>query len=348
MALLGQIVAAAPNDSTTWLRLARTIMQIRPADDKEKALLLERASTAAYIAYQRTTSRNEEADSLAFLGHALALARTMAAGARCAPPLARIARGRRRARPIRAAARGARLPRARLQRRCRHRLAARLLPVLGRFAGAHRFLAVRGAGRHRQAGLVGGGEAALRRRLAARRDLQGHVARRPAVHRARDVVEIGRVRHLCARPQAVGALHHHLLCAAAHRPARHSGHQHQHQGGGDRNLPARRPQPGRYRHRRKSRPRRLPAEPEPLRRRAVARVARRVGVEGRTHARIRGAERRRHHRVSGRSGGRRAQARRLRHGGAAAGDQEPRQQFRGAGDAMVHRLRSRLDRVFRQ
>jgi alpha-2-macroglobulin len=71
MALLGQIVAAAPNDSATWLRLARTIMQIRPADDNEKKLLLERASTAAYLAYQRTTSRNEEADSLAFLGNVL-------------------------------------------------------------------------------------------------------------------------------------------------------------------------------------------------------------------------------------------------------------------------------------
>jgi len=71
MALLGQIVAAVPRDSTTWLRLARTIMQIRPADDNEKKLLLERASTAAYIAYQRTASRSEEADSLAFLGNVL-------------------------------------------------------------------------------------------------------------------------------------------------------------------------------------------------------------------------------------------------------------------------------------
>ena len=34
MAVLGQIVAAAPNDATTWLRLARTIQQIRPADDR--------------------------------------------------------------------------------------------------------------------------------------------------------------------------------------------------------------------------------------------------------------------------------------------------------------------------
>jgi uncharacterized protein YfaS (alpha-2-macroglobulin family) len=71
MALLGQIVAAAPNDSATWLRLARAIMQVRPANDDERKLLLERASTAAYIAYQRTTSRAEEADSLAFLGNLL-------------------------------------------------------------------------------------------------------------------------------------------------------------------------------------------------------------------------------------------------------------------------------------
>ncbi len=71
MALLGQIVAAGPTDSATWLRLARTIMQVRPANDDERKLLLERASTAAYIAYQRTSSRAEEADSLAFLGNTL-------------------------------------------------------------------------------------------------------------------------------------------------------------------------------------------------------------------------------------------------------------------------------------
>jgi alpha-2-macroglobulin len=71
MAVLGQIVAAQPLDSTTWLRLARTIMQIRPANDEEKGTLLDHAATAAYIAYERTTNANEEADSLAFLGTAL-------------------------------------------------------------------------------------------------------------------------------------------------------------------------------------------------------------------------------------------------------------------------------------
>ena len=65
--LLERIVATAPNDTATWLRLARTIQQI-PANDDERMTLLERASDAAYIAYQRITNRNEEAGSLALLG----------------------------------------------------------------------------------------------------------------------------------------------------------------------------------------------------------------------------------------------------------------------------------------
>ncbi len=71
MLVLGQLVTAAPNDAASWLRLASTIRQIFPRDDKEKALLLDRASTAAYIAYQRAQDRNVEADSLALLGRVL-------------------------------------------------------------------------------------------------------------------------------------------------------------------------------------------------------------------------------------------------------------------------------------
>ena len=71
MQILGQLVTAAPNDGAAWLRLARAILQIRGADDRERTVLLERASTAAYIAYQRSTNRNEEADSLTVLGRAL-------------------------------------------------------------------------------------------------------------------------------------------------------------------------------------------------------------------------------------------------------------------------------------
>ena len=70
--ILGQIAVVAPDDSANWLRLARTVLQIRPSNDRERTLLLERAATAAYIAYQRTKVPAEEADSL------LIIARTFA------------------------------------------------------------------------------------------------------------------------------------------------------------------------------------------------------------------------------------------------------------------------------
>src|ERR1700759_5343130 len=69
--ILGQIAATTPDDSANWLRLARTIFQIRPSNSSEQTFLLERASTAAYIAYQRAGNAGEEADALAVLGRAL-------------------------------------------------------------------------------------------------------------------------------------------------------------------------------------------------------------------------------------------------------------------------------------
>src|SRR6202167_119178 len=69
--ILGQIATTAPDDSANWLRLARTIFQIRPSNSSEQTFLLERASTAAYIAYQRAVSAGDEADALAVLGRAL-------------------------------------------------------------------------------------------------------------------------------------------------------------------------------------------------------------------------------------------------------------------------------------
>ena len=71
MLVLGQLVTVAPTDAASWLRLARTILQIKPRDDREKVLLLDRASTAAYIAYERASDRNLEADSLSVLGKSL-------------------------------------------------------------------------------------------------------------------------------------------------------------------------------------------------------------------------------------------------------------------------------------
>jgi alpha-2-macroglobulin len=68
---LGQIVATAPEDSANWLKLARAIFLIRPQTSSEQTFFLERASTAAYIAYQRAANVQDEADALAVLGRAL-------------------------------------------------------------------------------------------------------------------------------------------------------------------------------------------------------------------------------------------------------------------------------------
>ncbi|MBR0753777.1 alpha-2-macroglobulin family protein [Bradyrhizobium jicamae] len=74
--ILGQIAATSPEDGANWLRLSKTIFQIWTASSSERTFLMERASTAAYIAYQRAGNPGEEADALATLGKALS-ARSM-------------------------------------------------------------------------------------------------------------------------------------------------------------------------------------------------------------------------------------------------------------------------------
>src|SRR5713101_5109792 len=72
MQILGQIVAVAPDDSSNWLRLAKTVLQIRPSNERERSLLLERAATAAYIAYLRSGDSGEEAESLVIVARTYA------------------------------------------------------------------------------------------------------------------------------------------------------------------------------------------------------------------------------------------------------------------------------------
>ena len=72
MQVLGQIVTVSPGDSASWLRLARATLQLRSANPSERAALLDRAATAAYIAYQRSGNRGEEADALVVLGRSYA------------------------------------------------------------------------------------------------------------------------------------------------------------------------------------------------------------------------------------------------------------------------------------
>ncbi|MGE3147898.1 MAG: MG2 domain-containing protein [Pseudorhodoplanes sp.] len=66
--LLGQLVAIAPDDASNWLRLARAVQALRPTDQRERTLLLERAGTAAYAAYRRTRDSGEEAAALRIIG----------------------------------------------------------------------------------------------------------------------------------------------------------------------------------------------------------------------------------------------------------------------------------------
>ena len=98
--LLGQIVTVAPDDAASWLRLARSVSQIRPANDRERTLLLERAATAGYIAYERSDNPAEQARGAADHRPFLRRAAGVAAGARRAAHLARFARSRRHPRAI--------------------------------------------------------------------------------------------------------------------------------------------------------------------------------------------------------------------------------------------------------
>src|SRR5262245_31144854 len=67
-----QIVSVAPNDSKAWRRLADVWLLIPPSDQDDGSERYERATTAAYIAYQRSTTPEEESASLITLANAFA------------------------------------------------------------------------------------------------------------------------------------------------------------------------------------------------------------------------------------------------------------------------------------
>ena len=220
-----------------------------PRIRSEQTFLLERASTAAYIAYQRAGNAGDEADALAVLGRAMSerkLWRPALDSLRLSLDLREVAEVRGQYEKMRDE-HGFRLLDYTIE--FGFRLAAGLFPVLRGSRQAHRFRAVRCARRQRQAGADLGRQAALRRRAETRRALQHQSARRPAVDRQGGPAEIGGIQHLCARPQAVRPLYRPRLCAAAHRPARHSAGQRQYPGGVDRRIPDRRPQPDQHRDR---------------------------------------------------------------------------------------------------
>ena len=308
MQILGQIVAVAPDDSANWLRLARTVLQIA-AGQRPRAHRAARTRRDRRL--HRLPARQRQRGGGRQPGHHRPqLSRTDRSGGR---------------RSMRCGSRliCARSPTCRRSTRsCARTMASacsttRSMPMRPRRAPAFSsprtlpgkrtdfspFVVDRRAG---QACALGRGQAALRRGPQARRTLQRHAARRPSVDRQGDAVEVRRPQRLRARPQAVRALRQQGLCAAAHRPARHPGRQRQHHGGGRRDLSHRRPQPPRHVHRRG-----LPAQPEPYEVERIASESRRQRLEGRARGRA-DAQCRSHHRISGRSGGRRSGAGGLR------------------------------------
>ena len=135
MQILAQIVAVAPNEAANWLHLARTIMQIRAANDTERTTLLERAATAAYIGYLRAGNRNEEAEALLIIGRSYAerkIWRTALDALRLSLELREVADVRAQYERLRED-HGFRLLDYTVDSGCG--LAARLLPVLGKLPG---------------------------------------------------------------------------------------------------------------------------------------------------------------------------------------------------------------------
>jgi uncharacterized protein YfaS (alpha-2-macroglobulin family) len=65
-----QIVTVAPDDAKAWRRLADIWLLIPPSDNDDGSTRFERARTAAYIAYQRATTPDEEAADLITLANA--------------------------------------------------------------------------------------------------------------------------------------------------------------------------------------------------------------------------------------------------------------------------------------
>ncbi|MGH6824405.1 MG2 domain-containing protein [Methyloceanibacter sp.] len=65
-----QIVTVAPNDAAAWRRLADLWLKIPTTDEDDGTTRYERATTASYIAYQRSSTAAEEANSLIMLATA--------------------------------------------------------------------------------------------------------------------------------------------------------------------------------------------------------------------------------------------------------------------------------------
>ena len=68
MSLYAAAVALEPKNAANWVGFAKAVKAITPKDYTERYQLRERGTAAAYIAYQRATTRPAEAEALGLLG----------------------------------------------------------------------------------------------------------------------------------------------------------------------------------------------------------------------------------------------------------------------------------------
>ncbi len=178
LSVLGQIAATTPDDAGNWLRLAKAIFQITAKSSSEQTFLWERASTAAYLAYQRAAQSGRGGRCARRARQVARGTKAVAAGAGFAAAVARHAR---------------RSPTCAGQyEKLRDEHGFRLLDYTvdsdsaspracfqfsEELAKRTDFAPFPGIGRAGQAGALGGSRAALCRRAEARRALQHQSAR---------------------------------------------------------------------------------------------------------------------------------------------------------------------------
>jgi uncharacterized protein YfaS (alpha-2-macroglobulin family) len=69
---LGEIAVHTEKDAALWLRYARALGEINPANAAERNIVRDRTAAAAYIAYRRTANRAQEAEALEIIGRVYA------------------------------------------------------------------------------------------------------------------------------------------------------------------------------------------------------------------------------------------------------------------------------------
>ena len=153
--IYAQIVTVAPNDASSWRRLAELWLLIPVTEEDDGSTRTEQARTAAYIAYQRATTPEEKSASLATLANAFTKREEWRQALNALKVALTLNETPELRRAICVAAREIRLPHCELQRGLGRRIAARLLPVLRASSQAHRLLAVRRGFRPGQAGALG-------------------------------------------------------------------------------------------------------------------------------------------------------------------------------------------------